>query len=209
MIRIITVDDHPVVRRGLKQIIAAEQDMQVVGEAENAREALLVIRRTACDAVVLDITLPDASGLDVLTQLKSERPTLPVLIMSIHDEEHYALRVLKAGASGYLMKNSIPEELIQAIRKITSGGKYISPSLAERLASEFASPGKLPHERLSDREFQIMCLIASGKPLKEIGRTLCISDKTVSTYRARVLDKMNMKTNADLVGYALKNRLIE
>ena len=209
MIRVITVDDHPVVRRGLKQIIAAEQDLQVVGEAENAREAIRVIRHTPCDAVVLDITLPDASGLDVLSRLKSERPTLPVLIMSIHDEEQYALRVLKAGASGYLMKNSIPEELIKAIRKITSGGKYISPSIAERLASELASPGKSLHEKLSDREFQIMCLIASGKSLKEIGGALCISGKTVSSYRARILEKMNMKTNAGLVGYALQNKLIE
>src|SRR3972149_7275734 len=144
MIRVIIVDAHPVVRRGLKQIVAAEQDMQVVGEAENAREALHVLRQTPCDAVVLDITMPDASGLDVLNQVKHERPTLPVLIMSIHEEEQYAHRVLKAGASGYLMKNSIPEELIKAIRKITSGGRYISPSLAEMLASEFASPGKSP-----------------------------------------------------------------
>ena len=208
MIRVIIVDDHPVVRRGLKQIIAAEQDMQVVGEAENAGEALRVIRQTACDAVVLDITLPDGSGLDVLSQLKSERPTLPVLIMSIHDEKQYALRVLKAGASGYLMKNSIPEELIKAIRKITSGGKYVSTSLAERLASEFASPGKSPHENLSDREFQILCLIASGKSLKEIGEALCISGKTVSSYRARILEKMNMSTNADLTRYALEHDLI-
>jgi two-component system invasion response regulator UvrY len=209
MIRVIIVDDHPVVRRGLKQIIAAEPDMQVVGEAENAREALRVIRETACDVVVLDITLPDASGLDVLSRLKSELPTLPVLIMSIHDEEPYALRVLKAGASGYLMKDSLPEELIKAIRKITSGGKYISPSIAERLASEFASSEKALHEKLSDREFQILCLIASGKSLKEIGEVLCISGKTVSSYRARILEKMSMHSNADLVGYALKNRLIE
>jgi len=208
MIRVIIVDDHPVVRRGLKQIIAAEQEMQVVGEAENAREAIRVIRQTACDAVVLDITLPDGSGLDVLSQLKSERPTLPVLIMSIHDEEPYALRVLKAGASGYLMKNSIPEDLIKAIRKITSGGKYISPSLAEKLASELASPKKSPHEKLSDREFQILCLIASGKSLKEIGEALCISDKTVSSYRSRILEKMKMSTNADLTRYALEHHLI-
>ena len=208
MIRVITVDDHPVVRRGLKQIIAAEQDMQVVGEAENAREALRVIREIACDAVVLDITLPDASGLDVLIRLKSEYSTLPVLIMSIHDEEQYAVRVLKAGASGYLMKNSIPEELIKAIRKITSGGKYVSPSLAERLASEFASPGKSPHEKLSDREFQIMCLIASGKSLKEIGEALFISGKTVSSYRTRILEKMGMSTNADLTRYALEHHLV-
>jgi two-component system invasion response regulator UvrY len=208
MIRVITVDDHPVVRRGLKQIIAAEQDMQVVGEAENAREALGAIRRTACDAVVLDITLPDASGLDVLIQLKHERPALPVLIMSIHEEELYAHRVLKAGASGYLTKNSIPEELIRAIRKIASGGKYISSTLAERLASEPASPETQLHERLSHREFQILCLIASGKSLKEIGEALCISGKTVSSYRARILEKMNMSTNADLTRYALEHQLV-
>ena len=208
MIRVIAVDDHPVVRRGLEQIIAAERDMQVVGDAESAREAINIIRQTACDVVVLDITLPNGSGLDVLSQLKSERPALPVLIMSIHDEKQYALRVLKAGASGYLMKNSIPEELIKAIRKITSGGKYISPSIAERLASEFASPGKSPHENLSDREFQILCLIASGKSLKEIGEALCISGKTVSSYRARILEKMNMSTNADLTRYALEHDLV-
>ena len=208
MIRVIIVDDHPVVRRGLKQIIAAERDMQVVGDAESAREAISVIRHTPCDAVVLDITLPDASGLDVLSRLKSERPTLPVLIMSIHDEEQYALRVLKSGASGYLMKNSIPEELIKAIRKITSGGKYISPSLAERLASELASPETPLHEKLSAREFQIMRLIASGKSLKEIGEALCISGKTVSSHRARILEKMKMSTNADLIRYALEHHLI-
>ncbi|MCX5839188.1 MAG: response regulator transcription factor [Deltaproteobacteria bacterium] len=208
MIRVIIVDDHPVVRRGLKQIIAAEQDMQVVGEAENAREALRVIRETACDAVVLDINLPDASGLDVLSQLKSEHPTLPVLIMSFHDEKPYALRVLKAGASGYLMKNSIPEELIKAIRKITSGGKYISPSFAETLASELTSLETPLHEKLSNREFQILCLIASGKSLKEIGEALFISGKTVSTYRARILEKMGMSNNSDLARYALEHHLI-
>ena len=208
MIRVIIVDDHPVVRRGLKQIIAAEQGMQVVGEAENAGEAIRVIRQTACDAVVLDITLPDGSGLDVLCQLKSEHPTLPVLIMSMHQEELYALRVLKAGASGYLMKNSIPEDLIKAIRKITSGGRYISPAVSERLVSELASPGKSLHEKLSDREFQILCLIASGKSLKEIGATLCISDKTVSSYRSRILEKMKMSTNADLTRYALEHHLV-
>jgi two-component system invasion response regulator UvrY len=208
MIRVIIVDDHPVVRRGLKQIIAAEPDMQVVGEAENAREGIRVIRETACDAVVLDITLPDASGLDVLGRLKSEHPALPILIMSIHDEEQYAVRVLKAGASGYLMKDSLPDELIKAIRKITSGGKYISPSLAERLASEFVSPGTPLHEKLTDREFQIMRLIASGKSLKEIGDALCISGKTVSTYRSRILEKTKMGTNADLIRYALEHHLV-
>jgi two-component system invasion response regulator UvrY len=208
MIKVIIVDDHPVVRRGLTQIIAAEQDMQVVGEAENAKEGIRVIREVACDAVILDITLPDASGLDVLGQLKSVHPTLPVLIMSIHEEEQYALRVLKTGASGYLMKNSIPEELIKAIRKIISGGKYISLSLAERLASELASPETPLHEKLSDREFQIICMIASGKSLKEIGDALCISGKTVSSYRSRILEKMCMSTNADLTRYALEHHLV-
>jgi two-component system, NarL family, invasion response regulator UvrY len=209
MIRIIIVDDHPVVRRGLSQIIAAEQDMQVAGEAENAQDALRVIRQTPCDAVILDINLPDASGFDVLKKLKNERPALPVLIMSFHEEESYARQVLKAGASGYLMKNSVPEELIKAIRKICSGGKYISLSFSERLASEPASSETPLHEKLSEREFQIMCQIAIGKSLKEIGGNLCISEKTVSTYRARLLEKMHMKTNADLVGYSLKHKLIE
>ena len=208
MIRVIIVDDHPVVRRGLKQIIAAEQDMQVVGEGENAREALRVIREVACDAVILDITLPDTSGLDVLSRVKSERPTLPVLIMSIHEEEQYALRVLKAGASGYLMKESVPEELIKAIRKITAGGKYISPSFSETLIPGQGATGKPLHEKLSGREFQIMCLIASGKSLKEIGDALCISGKTVSSYRSRILEKMSMSTNADLTRYALEHHLV-
>jgi two-component system, NarL family, invasion response regulator UvrY len=208
MIRVITVDDHPVVRRGLKQIIEAEPDMQVVGQAENAREAIHVIRQSTCDAVVLDISLPGASGIEVLNQLRYERPDLPVLIMSVHEEEQYALRMLKAGASGYLMKDSVPEELIKAIRKITAGGKYISPSFSETLIPGQGALEKPLHEKLSDREFQIMCMIACGKALKDIGEALCISGKTVSTYRTRILEKMEMKTNADIVSYALKHKLI-
>ena len=208
MIRVIIVDDHPVVRRGLTQVIAAEQGMQVAGEAENAREALRLIRQTACDAVVLDITLPDASGLDVLNRLKHERPDVPVLIMSMHQEELYALRVLKAGASGYLMKDSVPEDLVRAIRKIAAGGKYISPALAERLASGRDSLETPLHERLSNREFQVMRLIAAGKSLKDIGAALCISDKTVSSYRSRILEKMKMSANAELTRYALEHHLL-
>ncbi len=208
MIRVIVVDDHPVVRRGLKQIIDSETDMQVVAEADNAREAISVIRKTGCDTVVLDITLPGASGIEVLQQLKTEHPNLPVLILSVHEEEQYARRTLKAGASGYLMKDSAPENLIGAIRKIARGGKYISPSFAEMLAVEVASETTSLDQKLSDREFQILCLIASGKSLREIGETLCISAKTVSTYRARILKKMGMKTNAEMVGYSLKNKLI-
>ena len=209
MIRVIIVDDHPIVLRGLKQIIEGELDMQLVGQAQNAQEAIQVIRQTACDAVVLDITLPGASGIDVLNQLRHERPDLPVLIMSMHEEEQYAPRVLKAGASGYLTKGSIPEELIKAIRKIVAGGKYVSPSFSETLIPGQETPEKPLHENLSDREFQILCMISRGKPLKEIGEALCISDKTVSTYRTRILEKMRMKTNADIVKYALKHQLIE
>ncbi|HUN54997.1 MAG TPA: response regulator transcription factor [Smithella sp.] len=208
MIRVIIIDDHPVVRRGLKQIIEEEQDMRVVNQAGNAHDAIFVISQTACDAVILDITLPGISGIEVLNQLRQERPDLPVLIMSMHEEEQYALRVIKAGASGYLMKDSIPEELIKAIRKIAAGGKYISSSFSETLISLQESQGKLLHENLSDREFQIMCMIVRGKALKDIGEELCISGKTVSTYRARILEKMKMKSNAEIVSYALKHELI-
>lgn len=208
MIRILTIDDHAVVRRGLKQIIEEEPEMKVVGEAGNGRDAISVIRQTVCDVVILDITLPGISGIEVLNHLRHERPDIPVLIMSMHEEEQYALRVLKAGASGYLTKDSIPEELIKAIRKIIAGGKYISPSFSEALISEPKLLEKHLHETLSDREFQIMCMIACGQSLKNIGEVLCISGKTVSTYRTRILEKMRMKTNADIVSYALKHKMI-
>jgi two-component system invasion response regulator UvrY len=209
MIRVIIVDDHPVVRRGLKQIIGAEPDMRVVGEAECAREAIERIRGAACDAVVLDFALPDANGFTVLNTLQSDRARPPILIMSMYEEEQYAVRLLKAGASGFLMKDSLPEELIKAIRKIVSGGKYVSSSLAEILASELTSPSAPPHEALSDREFQILCLIVLGKSLTDIGASLCISGKTVSTYRARILEKMGMTSNAELIAYALKHKLLD
>ena len=209
MIRIITIDDHAVVRRGLKQIIEEEPDMKVVGEAGDGRDAISVIRQTAREIVILDISLPGISGIEVLHHLRHEHPDLPVLIMSMHEEEQYALRVLKAGASGYLKKDSIPEELIKAIRKIIAGKKYISPSFSETLIPGQKLSEKPLHENLSDREFQIMCMIARGKALKDIGEALCISGKTVSTYRTRILEKMRMKTNADMVSYALKHELIE
>ena len=208
-IRILVVDDENVVREGFVAILKLQADMQVVGEAQNAQEAIQIIRRTACDAVVLDIALPGPSGLTVLDELKSESERPPILIMSMHDEELYGIRALRAGASGFLMKDSFPEELIKAIRKIASGRKYISPSLGEILASELTSRQMPLHETLSDREFQILCLIASGKTLKEIGESLCISGKTVSTYRARILEKMGMKTNAEMITYVLKHKLIE
>jgi two-component system, NarL family, invasion response regulator UvrY len=209
MIRIIIVDDHPVVRRGLKQILNGEPDVKVVGEAENAQEAFEIIRTIDCDAVILDISLPGTNGVEILKQLKHEYKELPVLILSVHPEEQYAVRVMRAGASGYLTKESAPDELVRAIRKIISGGKYISSSLAERLITDIDASGKPRHEKLSDREFEIMRMIAQGKPIKTIGEELCLSEKTVSTYRTRLLEKMNMHTNAEIVNYALKNKLIE
>ena len=209
MIRIIIVDDHPVVRRGLKQILQEEPDVKVVGEAESAQEAFKIIRTIDCDAVVLDISLPGASGVEILKQLKHEYQKLPVLILSVHPEEQYAVRVMKAGASGYLTKESAPEELVKAIRKIISGGKYISSSLAERLITDIDASGKPRHEKLSDREFEIMRMIARGKAIKKIAEELYLSEKTVSTYRTRLLEKMNMTTNAEIISYALKNKLIE
>ena len=209
MIRIIIVDDHPVVRRGLKQILHEEPDVKVVGEAESAQEAFKIIRTIDCDAVVLDISLPGATGVEILKQLKYEHQKLPVLILSVHPEEQYAVRVMKAGASGYLTKESAPEELVKAIRKIISGGKYISSSLAERLITDIDASGKPRHEKLSDREFEIMRMIARGKAIKKIAEELYLSEKTVSTYRSRLLEKMNMTTNAEIISYALKNKLIE
>ena len=208
MIRIIIVDDHPVVRRGLKQILQEQSDVKVVGEAENAQEAFKIIRTIDCDAVVLDISLPGASGVEILKQLKYEYQKLPVLILSVHPEEEYAVRVMKAGASGYLTKESAPEELVKAIRKIISGGKYISSSLAERLITDIDASGKPRHEKLSDREFEIMRMIARGKAIKKIAEELCLSEKTVSTYRSRIMEKMNMSTNADLTRYALDHHLV-
>jgi len=208
MIKVIIVDDHPVVRRGLKQIIEDEPDMQVAGEAKNAGECFSLVRKTDCTLILLDITLPDRSGFDVLKQLKYEHPNLPILILSVHPEDQYGLRLIKAGASGYLMKEGAPEELVKAIRKVNAGGKYVSASLAEKLVSRLGVFDRPPHENLSDREFQILCLIAGGKSLKGIADELCISEKTVSTYRSRIMEKMRMSTNSDLIHYALDHHLV-
>ena len=210
MIKVLVADDHPVVREGLKQILAEAQDIDVAAEAEDGHELLEKVRKQAFDVVVLDLTMPGLMGLDALKQLKSEHPHLPILILSIHPEEQYALRVLRAGASGYLTKASAPDRLIGAIRKVHRGGNYVSPSLAERLADELRGDiTKSPHESLSDREYQVMCLIASGKTVTEIGDQLALSVKTVSTYRSRILEKMRMKTNAELTHYAIENKLVD
>ena len=210
MIKVLVADDHPVVREGLKQILAEAQDIEVAAEAEDGHKLLEKVREQGFDVVVMDITMPGLMGLDALKQLKSEHPQLPILILSIHPEEQYALRVLRAGASGYLTKGSAPDSLIGAIRKVYRGGSYVSPALAERLADELRGDiTKMPHETLSDREYQVMCLIASGKTVTEIADQLALSVKTVSTYRSRILEKMRMKTNAELTHYAIEHKLVD
>lgn len=208
MIRVIIVDDHPVVRLGLRQIIEGQPDMAVAGEAANAAEFFSLLRKTDCNLIILDIKLPDRDGFDVLGQLKNEKPDLRVLILSMSEEDRYALRFFKAGAAGYLMKESAPTELVKAIRKVGSGGRYVSASLAEKLVAHLDPSDRPVHERLSDREFRILCMIAGGRSLKGIAEELCISEKTVSTYRSRILEKMKMTANADLTRYALEHNLI-
>ena len=210
MIKILIADDHPVVRKGLKEIIEVTPDMMVGDEASNGRETLEKVRKSDFDVVLLDISMPGRSGLDILKELKSEKPELSVLILSMHPEEQYAVRVLKAGASGYLTKESAPDELIAAIKKASIGRKYVSSSLAEKLASYLEIDDERPlHETLSDREYEVMRMIASGKTPTEIAGKLFLSIKTISTYRSRILEKMRMKSNAELIHYALKNRLVE
>jgi len=210
MIKVLIADDHPIVRQGLRQILAGTPDMEVAGEAVNGQEALDQVRVGGWDMLVLDMTMPGRSGFAILKELRHEQPHLPVLVLSMHAEEQFAVRVLKAGASGYLTKENAPEELVKAIRKVVSGGKYVSPGLAENLAISLDTGSDRPrHESLSDREFQVMRLMASGKTLAEIADTLSLSAKTVSTYRTRLLEKLNLKTNAELVRYVIDNGLVE
>ena len=208
--RILITEDHAVVRQGLKLILADHFKKAVFGEARNATEALTLVWKEKWDVVVLDITLPGRSGLEVLKEIKRSRPRLPVLILSMHPEDQFAVRLLKAGAAGYLTKESAGEELVCAIKKVVGGGRYISPSLAERMASYLTiDVRKAPHERLSDREFLILRMIASGKQVSQIARELSLSVSTVSTYRARILGKMDMKNNAELTHYALQKGLVD
>lgn len=209
--RIIIADDHALIRKGLKEILQQVEGLVLLDEAQNGSELLLKIEENDYDIIVLDISMPGKSGLDVLKDLRHIKPEIPVLILSVYPEEQYAIRVLKAGAAGYLTKDSAPDELVSAIKKIVNGGKYISASLAEMLASEVRGGGviKQPHEYLSDREFQVMKMLAVGKTIKEISEELFLSPKTVSTYLTRIYDKMKFASKAELTAYAMKNGLID
>jgi two-component system invasion response regulator UvrY len=210
MNRILIIDDHEVVRDGVKRIFDEQPDTVVFGEASTRLEACHLVRQQDWDLAVLDLSLGSQSGLEVLKELKELRPRLPVLILSMHSEEQYARRAFKAGASGYITKDSPRIELARAINKVAAGGKYITSTLAEQLAFDLGrDPDRPPHETLSDREFQVMILIASGKTVTEIAELLSLSDKTISTYRARLLEKMGMKTNAVLTRYAIQNKLVD
>ena len=207
--RILIADDHPIFRAGLKEILGKEKETKLIGEASNGSEALALVRKQHWDVVVLDITMPGKDGLEVLQELRRERPELPVLVLSAHPEDQLALRLLKAGAAGYLTKDKASEVLFTAVMKVLRGEKYISESLAEKVALDVVSGAtRSVHEALSQREYQVLCMIAAGKTIKEIAKELFLSVRTVSTYRARVLEKLKMKTNAELIRYALQHNLV-
>lgn len=206
---ILIADDHPVVRRGLKQILATEADMVVVGEAQNGHEALTLVRNLQWDVAIVDFSMPGRSGVDLLKEIKREHPDRPVLVLSMFSEELNATQVFRAGGAGYMNKESAGEELITAIRKVCSGGKYVSPTLAEKLATELSPGAEKPlHETLSDREYRVMWLLASGKQVNLIAQEMFLSPSTISTYRGRILKKLGLKSNAHLVQYAVKHRLV-
>lgn len=210
MIKIVIADDHAIVRKGLAQIVSEEGDIMVCGEADDADQLLELLKKENCDLIILDINMPGRSGLEALKDIKSMYPKTPVLILSMYSEDQYGIRALKAGAAGFLKKVSAPDELVTAIRKIVSGGKYISEALTEELVDSLESGKKaLIHESLSNREFQIMCQIASGLSADAIADSLSISVHTVYSYRNRILEKMNMKSNVELTQYVIKNQLID
>jgi len=210
-IRILIADDHAIVREGLKQILADTKDIVVAGDAENGNDAIKLARKGDSDVLLLDISMPDRSGIEVLKQVKKEAPKLAVLMLSMHREDQYAIRSLKAGAAGYLNKQSAPAELVDAIRQVAAGRKYISPALAQELANQVGDENREvpPHETLSDREYQTLVMIASGKTVSDIAADLTLSVKTISMYRSRLLQKMKLRHNAELTHYAIKNHLVE
>jgi len=208
-IRILIADDHPIVREGYKKILMSQPDMDVTGEAGNGQEVLDLIQKKDFELILLDISMPGRSGLEILKELKSQKPHLPVMILSIYPEEQYAVRAFRDGASGYLTKASTPKELISAIRKVSQGGRYVTEALAEKLTYFLhGDVDKAPHEKLSDREYQVMLLIASGKTVTQIAEELCLSVKTISTYRRHILEKMQFSTNAEITMYAIQNKLL-
>ncbi len=210
MTKVLIADDHPLFRRGLKDILQTQPDIELVGEADTGHKALEVARKQRWDVLVLDITMPGLGGIEILNILRKEQPKLPILILSAHPENQYAVRALRAGAAGYMTKETAPQELIRGLRKVLRGAKYVSETLAEKLAIDLGPQSdRKPHDLLSDREYEIMRMIASGKPLGRIASELALSPRTVSTYRSRVLEKMQMKTNADLIRYALQNKLLD
>lgn len=209
MLKILIADDFPLFRRGVKELLTDGLGAVTVGECDNSHDLLELVRRKKWDAVILDITMPGSTGTETLKQLKAECPKLPVLVLSMHPEDQYAIRMFKAGADGYLTKASAPDELVKAIKKVLGGGQYVSPSSAEKLALTVkTSTGGVPHEYLSDREYEVMCLIASGKTVSEIAETMHLGVTTISTYRGRILEKMNMKNNAELTRYAVQRGLV-
>src|SRR5919204_141823 len=206
MIKVFIADDHAVVRQGVKQILANTPDISVVGEASTGQEVIEKLGQTRVDVVILDITMPENNGLQTLAAIKRAQPRLPVIVLSVHDEDQYGVQVIRSGASGYVTKESAPDQLVAAIRKAVMGGRYLSPTLAEKL--EFARTDlDKPHEALSDREFEVLCLIGSGKTNREIAEQLSLSQKTISTYRSHILEKMNMRNNGELIVYALRQGL--
>jgi DNA-binding NarL/FixJ family response regulator len=210
VIKVLVADDHAIVRRGLRQILDETKDILVGAEAGSASEVLRLVREERFSAIILDISLPGASGLELLGDIRKERPELPVLVLTVHSEDQYAVRAIKAGAAGFLTKESAPERLIDAVRKVAGGGRYVGPQLAERLASALAADGKgAPHERLSDREFEILKMLASGRTVSQVAQELALSVKTVSTHRTRILRKMGMRTNAELTSYAVRSGLVD
>lgn len=209
IIKVIIADDHTILRDGLKQILAETDDIQVIAEAESATEAIMIARKNPADVVVLDISLPDRNGIEALKTLKKETPDLAVLMLSMHKEDQYAIRSLKAGASGYLTKQGASSELVTAIRTVAKGKKYLTASVAESLANHFGGEEKPLHQTLSDREFQTLTMIASGMTVSDIAEKLCLSVKTISVYRARLLEKMRLHNNSEITHYAIKNQLID
>jgi len=210
MINVIVVDDHSIVRSGLKKILKEESDIEVIAEADGSVSLFHALKTKLPDIVLLDISMPGKSGLEIVKELKQEYPRVKTLILSMHPEDRFSVRAIKGGASGYVTKESAADELVKAIRQVYMGGKFITPLVAEKLADSFELESSKPaHERLSDREFQILTLIASGKKVKEIASDLCISPATVATYRARIMEKMDLDSNVELTGYVLRNNLIE